>query len=68
MILLVWIGSKQREISLEFSKNQEKMRNKTKLIVFSPLKISICLSILIFLIFTKNFYSEVFDLFIHFIL
>ena len=48
MILLVWIGSKQREISLEFSKNQEKMRNKTKLIVFSPMKISICLSILIY--------------------
>ena len=26
MILLVWIGSKQREISLEFSKNQEKLK------------------------------------------
>ena len=68
MILLVWIGSKQREISLEFSKNQEKMRNKTKLIVFSPLKISICLSILIFLIFTKNFYSESFRSFYTFYL
>ena len=68
MILLVWIGSKQREISLEFSKNQEKLRNKTKLIVFSPLKISICLSILIFLIFTKNFYSESFRSFYTFYL
>ena len=68
MILLVWIGSKQREISLEFSKNREKMRNKTKLIVFSPLKISICLSILIFLIFTKNFYSESFRSFYTFYL
>ena len=68
MILLVWIGSKQREISLEFSKNQEKLRNNTKLIVFSPLKISICLSILIFLIFTKNFYSESFRSFYTFYL
>ncbi len=68
MILLVWIGSKQREISLEFSKNQEKLRNKTKLVVFSPLKISICLSILIFLIFTKNFYSESFRSFYTFYL
>ena len=68
MILLVWIGSKQREISLEFSKNQEKLRNKTKLIVFSPLKISICLTILIFLIFTKNFYSESFRSFYTFYL
>ena len=68
MILLVWIGSKQREISLEFSKNQEKLRNKTKLIVFSPLKISMCLSILIFLIFTKNFYSESFRSFYTFYL
>ena len=68
MILLVWIGSKQREISLEFSKNQEKFRNKTKLNVFSPLKIAICLSILIFLIFTKNFYSESFRSFYTFYL
>ena len=68
MILLVWIGSKQREISLEFSKNQEKLRNKNKLIVFSPLKISICLTILIFLIFTKNFYSESFRSFYTFYL
>ena len=68
MILLVWIGSKQREISLEFSKNQEKLRNENKLIVFSPLKISICLSILIFLIFTKNFYSESFRSFYTFYL
>ncbi len=68
MILLVWIGSKQYEVSLEFFKSQESIRNKTELIFFSPLKISICLSILILLMFTKNFYSESFRSFYTFYL
>ena len=68
MMLLVWIGSKQHEISLEFSKNQEIKKNKNEIRVFSPIIIFFSLSILIFLMFTKNFYTESFRSFYTFYL
>ena len=68
MILLVWIGSKQHEISIEFSKNQNDKKNKNELKIFSPFTIFFSLSILIFLVFTKNFYTESFRSFYTFYL
>ena len=68
MILLVWIGSKQHEISIEFSKNQNEKENKNELKIFSPFTIFFSLSILIFLVFTKNFYTESFRSFYTFYL
>ena len=68
MILLVWIGSKQHEISIEFSKIQRDKKNKNELKIFSPFTIFFSLSILIFLVFTKNFYTESFRSFYTFYL
>ena len=68
MILLVWIGSKQREISIEFSKNQKDKKNKNELKILSPFTIFFSLSIMIFLVFTKNFYTESFRSFYTFYL
>ena len=68
MILLVWIGSKQHEISIEFSKNQRDKKNKNELKIFSQVTIFFSLSILIFLVFTKNFYTESFRSFYTFYL
>ena len=68
MILLVWIGSKQHEISMEFSKIQKDEKNKNELKIFSPVTIFFSLSILIFLVFTKNFYTESFRSFYTFYL
>ncbi len=68
MILLVWIGSKQHEISIEFSKNQRDKENKNELKIFSSFTIFFSLSILIFLVFTKNFYTESFRSFYTFYL
>ena len=68
MILLVWIGSKQHEISIEFSKIQRDKKNKNELKIFSPVTIFFSLSILIFLVFTKNFYTESFRSFYTFYL
>ena len=68
MTLLVWIGSKQNEISIEFSKNQKDKKNKSELKIFSPFTIFFSLSILILLVFTKNFYTESFRSFYTFYL
>ena len=68
MTLLVWIGSKQHEISIEFSKIQRDKKNKNELKIFSPFIIILSLSILIFLVFTKNFYTESFRSFYTFYL
>ena len=68
MILLVWIGSKQHEISIEFSKNKNDKKIKNEMKIFSPFTIFFSLSILIFLVFTKNFYTESFRSFYTFYL
>ena len=68
MIFLIWIGSKQRQISAEFSAMQESRKIEMEGRVYAPVTIAICLVILIFLMFTKNFYSESFRSFYTFYL
>ncbi len=68
MFLLIWIGSQQRKISAEFSAIQEQHKIQADTPVYGPLTISVALFILIFLIFTKNFYIESFRSFYTFYL
>ena len=68
MFLLIWIGSQQRNISAEFSAMQEHDKIQADTQVYAPLTISVALFILIFLIFTKNFYVESFRSFYTFYL
>ncbi|MED5532179.1 MAG: MFS transporter [Pseudomonadota bacterium] len=68
MFLLIWIGSQQRKISAEFSAMQEHDKIQADTQVYAPLTISVALFILIFLIFTKNFYVESFRSFYTFYL
>ena len=68
MFLLIWIGSQQRKISAEFSAIQEHHKIQADTKVYAPLTISVALFILIFLIFTKNFYVESFRSFYTFYL
>ncbi len=68
MIFLIWIGSKQRQISAEFSAMQESRKIEMQGRVYAPVTIAICLVILIFLMFTKNFYGESFRSFYTFYL
>ena len=68
MILLIWIGSKQHHISTEFSKMQERRKAEEEELNHPPLTIAVGLFILIFLVFTKNFYSESFRSFYTFYL
>ncbi len=68
MFLLIWIGSQQRMISAEFSAMQEHDKIQADTQVYAPLTISVALFILIFLIFTKNFYVESFRSFYTFYL
>ena len=68
MIFLIWIGSKQRQISAEFSAMQESRKIEMEGPVYAPVTIAIVLVILIFLMFTKNFYGESFRSFYTFYL
>ncbi len=68
MFLLIWIGSQQRKISAEFSAMPEQHKIQADTPVYGPLTISVALFILIFLIFTKNFYIESFRSFYTFYL
>ena len=68
MIFLIWIGSKQRQISAEFFAMQESRKIEMEGRVHAPVTIAICLVILIFLMFTKNFYGESFRSFYTFYL
>ena len=68
MIFLIWIGSKQRQISAEFSAMQESRKIEMEGRVYAPVTIAIGLVILIFLMFTKNFYGESFRSFYTFYL
>lgn len=61
MTLLTWIGSKQREISAEFSRARAARAGKGDTAVrHAPLTIAIGLGVLTVLMFTKNAYSESF--------
>ncbi|PQM55223.1 MAG: MFS transporter [Rhodobacteraceae bacterium] len=68
MSLLMWIGSKQRQISTEFSAMQERRNIESGIPSYAPFTIGVVLFILIFLMFTKNVYVESFRSFYTFYL
>ena len=68
MLVLIWIGSKQRKISAEFLAMQADRQSRLKVPVHPPLTIGIGLTVLILLMFIKNFYGESFRTFYTFYL
>ncbi len=68
MVILIWIGSKQRQISTEFIVMQERRKAEVKSKDYSPVTIYTGILILIFLMFTKNVYGESFRSFYTFYL
>lgn len=69
MMLLTWIGSKQKQISTEFAVLRAARSNAGKVSVsHAPMTISIGLVVLTLLMFTKNAYSESFRSFYTFYL
>ena len=68
MVILIWIGSKQRQISTEFIAMQERRKAEVKSKDYSPVTIYTGILILIFLMFTKNVYGESFRSFYTFYL
>jgi FSR family fosmidomycin resistance protein-like MFS transporter len=68
MMLLTWIGSKQRQISAEFMAMGARRTAEVKTTNHAPLTIGIGLVVLTFLMFTKNFYGESFRSFYTFYL
>jgi FSR family fosmidomycin resistance protein-like MFS transporter len=68
MLVLIWIGSKQRKISAEFLAMQADRQSRFKVPVHPPITIGIGLTVLILLMFIKNFYGESFRTFYTFYL
>lgn len=69
MLLLTWIGSKQRQISAEFMATREaKNKNGSTAPLHAPLTIGMGLVVLTFLMFVKNAYGESFRSFYTFYL
>ena len=68
MLLLIWIGSKQREISAEFMALRAQRETEIEMPIHTPITIGIGLVVLTFLMFTKNFYGESFRSFYTFYL
>tara|TARA_B110000090_G_C13356168_1_gene436723 strand:+ start:484 stop:1674 length:1191 start_codon:yes stop_codon:yes gene_type:complete len=68
MMLLIWIGSKQREISAKFMAMRARRENEIQTPIHTPMTIGIGLVVLTFLMFTKNFYGESFRSFYTFYL
>ena len=68
MLVLIWIGSKQRKMSAEFLKVQEDRHSEFEGPVHPPIIIGVGLGVLVFLMFIKNFYSESFRSFYTFYL
>ena len=68
MLLLIWIGSKQRKISAEFLTMRAGRQAELKVHAHAPITIGIGLAVLTFLMFTKNFYGESFRSFYTFYL
>ena len=68
MLVLIWIGSKQRKMSAEFLKVQEDRHSEFEGPVHPPMIIGVGLGVLVFLMFIKNFYSESFRSFYTFYL
>ncbi|MDA7592695.1 MFS transporter [Rhodobacteraceae bacterium] len=68
MLVLIWIGSKQRKISEEFLTMQADRQSQREVPVHPPITIGIGLTVLILLMFIKNFYGESFRTFYTFYL
>jgi len=68
MGLLQWIGSKQRQLSVEFSALRARRSAGAKPVQHAPLTIGVGLFVLTFLMFTKNTYGESFRSFYTFYL
>jgi len=68
MLLLIWIGSKQRKISAEFLTMRAGRQAELEVQAHAPITIGIGLAVLTFLMFTKNFYGESFRSFYTFYL
>ena len=68
MLILIWIGSKQHQISIEFIAIQERRKARAKPKIHTHATIYIGIFILIFLMFTKNIYGESFRSFYTFYL
>ncbi len=68
MMLLTWIGSKQRQLSVEFAASRARRKMGVETIQHAPLTIGIGLVVLTFLMFTKNTYGESFRSFYTFYL
>ena len=68
MLLLIWIGSKQRKISAEFLTMRAGRQAELEVHARAPTTIGIGLAVLTFLMFTKNFYGESFRSFYTFYL
>ena len=68
MGLLIWIGSKQRQISAEFLAMRARRKTEFDTPVHTHRTIGIGLAVLTFLMFTKNFYGESFRSFYTFYL
>ena len=68
MLLLIWIGSKQRKISAEFLTMRAGRQPELEVHARAPITIGIGLAVLTFLMFTKNFYGESFRSFYTFYL
>ena len=67
-IFLIWIGSKQREISAEFFNTLTDRKSAFGEAVHPPVTIGIGLAVLTFLMFSKNLYGESFRSFYTFYL
>ncbi|MGX0879337.1 FSR family fosmidomycin resistance protein-like MFS transporter [Roseovarius sp. MBR-154] len=68
MVLLTWIGSKQRQLSVEFAALRARGKKAGETAGHAPLTIGVGLVVLIFLMFTKNTYGESFRSFYTFYL
>lgn len=68
MMLLVWIGSKQRAISAAFAAHRASRKSTQAAVEHAPRTVAISLFVLTFLMFTKNTYGESFRSFYTFYL
>ena len=68
MLVLTWIGTKQRKISAEFLAMRADRQSKFDIPTHPPVTVGIGLGVLIFLMFIKNFYGESFRSFYTFYL
>ena len=68
MLVLIWIGTKQRKISAEFLAMRADRQSKFDIPIHPPITVGVGLAVLVFLMFIKNFYGESFRSFYTFYL